>query len=259
MRRARTAFADISCIAAARAFTIAAMRALPLLAACACNHLPAAPAPAPAAAAAPEVARIFAVADETMEFRASLRGMTVGIVQTAIGKPGWVDGRRAIIVRSRGKSDGLAALLGDVVWELETTIDLDAGVPIVDREDAWISVAGEHEHHGETRAWDDERHVHDVHSLIGLLRGWHSGPGEVRGAQVALGGDELRIRVWDAGRELTAAKPAIRYDGTVWGTLPFTLWISDDAAHVPLAFRSDTPLGAVAVELTDYQLAAIDP
>src|SRR5205809_894186 len=105
------------------------VRTLTLLAVCACNRLPpgapAAVAPSPAAAAA--APKPFAVPDETMEFRASLRGVTVGVVQTAIGRPGWIGERRAIIVRSRAHSEGLVSMLGEIVWELNTTIDLDAG------------------------------------------------------------------------------------------------------------------------------------
>jgi hypothetical protein len=37
---------------------------------------------------------------------------------------------------------------------------------------------------------------------------------------------------------------------------PFSIWVSDDAARVPLAFQADTPLGAIGVELVDYQVAS---
>ena len=48
---------------------------------------------------------------------------------------------------------------------LQTTIDLDAGFPIEDREDAWVELAGEREHHGEGHTWDPEDPQHDAHSL----------------------------------------------------------------------------------------------
>src|SRR2546421_4668024 len=104
-------------------------RDLLLAAACGCNHVPlATTARGAAAGSASELpSRPFALADELMEFRASLRGVTLGVVQTAVGRPGWIGEHRAIIVRSRGHSDGLASLLGEIRWELETTIDLDDG------------------------------------------------------------------------------------------------------------------------------------
>src|SRR5258706_1965208 len=193
------------------------MRRAALILVCACNHLPGptkAPVKAAGGAAAELPQKPFAVPDELMEFRASLRGITLGTVQTAVGKPGWVDGRRAIIVRSRGHSEGLASLLGDIRWELQTTIDLDAGYPIDDREEAWVELAGEHEHHAQSYAGGEQ---HDPHSLAGVLRGWHSAPGQSAEARVGVGGAHLPITLWHAGREMLAAqdKPAVRYEGTV--------------------------------------------
>jgi hypothetical protein len=230
------------------------MRAALLAATAACNHIPLATAPAAGESTALPT-HPFAVPDELMEFRASLRGITLGVVQTAVGKPGWVDGRRAIIVRSRGKSDGVASLLGEIRWELQTTIDLDTGLPITDHEESWVDLAGEHEHHEESYAGHAQ---HDPHSFAGVMRGWHSEPGQHTEARVGVGGARLPIELHDAGRELLAAqgKPAIRYEGQVHSEVPFALWISDDAARVPLAFRAESPLGTIAVDLVDYHVAS---
>jgi hypothetical protein len=94
--------------------------------------------------------------------------------------------------------------------------------------------------------------------VIGLLRGWHSLPGQHTSAEVELGGARFAVVVSNSGREyLTKAmKPAVRYDGRVHDKVPFAIWISDDAARVPLAFRAETPIGAVAIELVDYQISA---
>lgn len=229
-------------------------------AATACNHVPlplaSGPAPAPAPAAAASAPKAFAVPDETMEFRASFRGIPVGLVQTAVGQPGWIGDRHAIVVRSRGKSDGLASLFGDLVWELSTTVDLDASVPIEDREEAWLSFAGHDEHHDNHHTWSAGDAGHDVHSVVSALRGWQSRSGDSASAEVRLAGGHFPVVVWNAGRDLLAAlgKPAIRYEGRVHGRFPFTIWISDDAARVPLEFRTETPIGTVAVELVDYQV-----
>jgi hypothetical protein len=249
----------VRCFCRPRAFTIQIVRALAMTLACACNHLaPAVPPPAPTGpspAAAPP--KVLALPEETMEFHATLRGIHVGIVQTAIGKPGWIGDRHAIIVKSRAKSDGLAALLGEVSWELETTIDLDGSYPIKDREDAWIDVAGEHEHHGESRTWQSGDAHHDVHSAIGVLRGWQSERGTRAEVRMRLGGGSFPLEVWNGGRELLepSNKPAVRYDGNAHHEVPFSIWISDDAARVPLAFRAETPIGTIGIELVDYQIA----
>src|SRR5262245_46643186 len=71
--------------------------------------------------------RILAVAGETIEYQVELRGITVGRVQVGVGKPGWVEDRPAIIVRSRGTSAGIVALIGELRWELTTTLDLQTG------------------------------------------------------------------------------------------------------------------------------------
>jgi hypothetical protein len=263
MRGARTPHGEIRCIGPARAFTIRLVRSLLLAAAaCSCNHvsLPAPP-PAPAAAAATALAvpasepRPFAVPDETMEFRAGFRGIHVGVVQTAIGRPGWIDNHHAIIVRSHGHSDGLVSMLGEIAWDLSTTIDLDAGHPIENREQAQISLAGQHEHHDNHHTWSTGDQRHDIHSVIGMLRGWQSRGSERMSAEVELGGGRFVVDVWNAGREYLPgpAKPAVRYDGKVH-QFPFAIWISDDAARVPLRFQTDTPVGSVVVELTDYQV-----
>jgi len=185
-----------------------------------------------------------------MEFRASLRGITLGTVQTAVGRPGWIDARHAIIVRSRGHSEGLAALLGDIRWELSTTVDLDAGSVVEDRENAWVELAGENEHF--ERSYVGE---HDPHSFAGVLRGWHSTAGQHATARLGVGGAHLPVELWHAGTELVGDKPAVRYDGKAH-EVPFQLWISDDTARVPLAFRAESPLGTLAIDLVDYQVTA---
>ncbi len=234
--------------------------------ACGCNHLPittasaaapAPPAPGELAVATEPSLPILVMPDETMAFRVSFRGITVATVQTAIGRPGWVDGRRAIIVRSGGRTAGLIAMLGDLRWELETTIDLDRGLPIRDHEETWADLAGEHEHHDEPRTWTDADHDHDLHSAIGALRGWHAAPRDRRELRLELGGGHFPLEVWPAGRAAVSGQPALRFDGTADGSWRFSIWISDDVARVPLAAKTDTEAGPVAVELVDYDQARV--
>lgn len=223
------------------------MRQLAVIALFGCGHLPSSRPPAPAGS--PLQPRAFAMPDESMVFRAQLAGVEVGSVRTAIGQPGWIDARHAIIVRSHARSEGLAALVGQLEWELSTTLDLDAGEPIEDVEEAWIDVAGDREHQRLAH-----RSEQDVHSAIALLRGWRSEHGQRTELHVGLGGGHFDVSVWDAGRDVVASKPAVRYDGSVAETIPVSLWLSDDAARVPLAFRADTKLGTISLELAEYDV-----
>jgi len=230
------------------------MRALLLLVACGCNHLPVTTA---AAATAAPVTRepsrpALVVPEETMQFQVTFRGITVAQVQTAIGKEGFVDGHRAVIIKSAGKSAGFVALIGTMRWELETTLDLERGVPLHTHEEAWAEMAGEKEHDDSRHDWQDGDDTHDLHSAIGTLRGWEPAPKDKREVRIGLGGGHFSLEIWPAGRGIVGGRPALRFDGIAAHESHFTIWLSDDTARVPLAAETETPLGAVAVELTDY-------
>ncbi|HEY5938652.1 MAG TPA: hypothetical protein VIU61_28570, partial [Kofleriaceae bacterium] len=82
-----------------------------------------APAPRSAAVAtrvAPAAPATHVIAGETFEFVAKLRGIQVARVQSAVGEAGFVDGQRAIIIKSRGFSDGVLSLVTELTWELTT-------------------------------------------------------------------------------------------------------------------------------------------
>ena len=223
--------------------------------ACGCNHLPlttasAATAPEPSAIAEPSVP-MFVVPDETMSFVITFRGIQVANVQTAIGEPGWVEGKRAVIIKSLGRTEGLIALMGDLRWELESTIDLDLGIPITDHEEAWAELAGE-KHHDDKHGSFGESDHHDVHSAIGTLRGWHGAANEHRKVRMQLGGGHVPIDIWAAGREVVSGRPALRFDGIADRDVHFSIWLSDDAARVPLLCSTETEVGTIAVKLVEY-------
>src|SRR5436305_5149877 len=71
--------------------------------------------------------RPIAVAGETMDYRVSFRGITIGRVEVAVGQPGIVDEHAALVIRARGTADGIVAMFADLTWELTTTVDLDHG------------------------------------------------------------------------------------------------------------------------------------
>ena len=230
------------------------MRALAILLACGCNHLPVTTAAAATAAPATrEPSRpALVVPEETMQFQVTFRGIAVGQVQTAIGKEGVVDGHRVVIIKSAAKSIGFIALIGTMRWELETTLDLDRGVPLHTHEEAWAELAGEKEHDDDKHDWHEGDDLHDLHSAIGMLRGWEPAPNAEREVQIALGSSHFSLTIGPAGRGIVVGRPALRFAGVAQQVSHFTIWLSDDTARVPLAAETETPLGTVGVELTDY-------
>jgi len=204
----------------------------------------------------PLAGAVVAVPGETMEFRIALRGITVGLVQTAVGWPGDVDARQAVIVRSRGKTDGLLQLFGDLTWELTSTLDITRGLPLQDHEEAWAELAGEKNHEDHHRHWDDDDHVHDIHSAVCAVRAWRSQVGDRTEFDVEIGGAHLDVQMWHVGRAVVQHQPAIHYDGLVAGEFPISAWVSDDAARVPLRLVAQSKWGEISVELVDYQVPA---
>jgi hypothetical protein len=214
------------------------------------------PSPAPPGQRVTVNGTSIAVAGETLEYRVQFRGMHVGTVQTAIGMPGVIDGRRAIRAHTRARTDGVIALFGEMAYELDTTIDLDTGYPIEDRERGEATFAGKTERDHSEHVWSDGDHRHDLHSAIGALRGWSSRPGERVELDVVFGGGHSAVELWPSGREAVRATPALRYTGVTSRAkkLAFTAWFSDDATRAPLAFRARTPVGDIAIDLVEYEL-----
>jgi Protein of unknown function (DUF3108) len=151
-----------------------------LLVSCVCGCAGVAAAPPPPAAVESPLGAPLAIPGETMVFEISLRGLHVARVQVAVGQPGWFEGKRAIIVKSHGETDGLVSLLGELDWTLETTIDLETGHPLSTVEDAVITFRGKTETNHDTRSDD----THNVHSSVIALRGWHSTPNQKTALEV---------------------------------------------------------------------------
>src|SRR5688572_13030612 len=105
------------------------MRSVLLVALVGCAGVSAAPSPVPAPPT-PSLIPLgspHVVPGETMVYEIKFRGLPVARVAVAVGKPGWVEGRPAVIVKSRGQTDGIIALIGEIDWAMETTIDLETG------------------------------------------------------------------------------------------------------------------------------------
>ena len=137
-----------------------------------------------------------------------------------------------MIIKSAGKSAGFVALLGSMRWELETTLDLDRGVPLHSHEEAWAEMAGKKEHDDDRHDWHEGDTRHDLHSAICTLRGWQGAPKESREVRIGLGGGHFSLTIERAGRGVVGGRPAVRYDGIAAEESHFSIWLSDDAARV---------------------------
>src|SRR5687767_10924677 len=98
-------------------------------AACAGAEAMSLPAQPTSLAAAPQAGLGFHPG-ETMSYEVQLQGVLVGEAQLAVGEIGNVDGRRAIVVKSRAATAGAAALIKQMVDESTTVVDLETGRPM---------------------------------------------------------------------------------------------------------------------------------
>jgi hypothetical protein len=223
-----------------------------LLTGCAVGTHPASPV---TDAGAPEVELVtpFGIPGESMELEASLRGLSVGRVITAVGQIGVVDGKRSIIVKSRGQSTGMIALLAELTWEMTSTIDLDHGYAIASHEEMWSVLAGTKHHESNTQGDESQ---HDLHSAIAAVRAWRSLPGQRAKLGVSFGGSARPTELVDTshGYLVSAHQPAVRYDGIFDDEIHFVAWVSDDIARVPLRFECDLEhgIGHLVIDLVHY-------
>jgi hypothetical protein len=224
---------------------------------------------------------------EQLAFEVRLAGVLAGEAQFAAGRPGVVDGRRAIAVSSVIKSAGAFALIKEVKDDVTSIIDLERLRPMRTTSDV---VFGARRYHAATTFSDHgarieytphgeaarslvyefgEAVVHDAHSSMALIRTWTAEPGE-RIALWVIGGRRLwRTEIWVVGDEVIGTRmgnqPAIRLDGTSVRSRPdltpepkkpprsFSVWLSDDADRVPLRFSAKTELGEIVIELVGYE------
>jgi hypothetical protein len=198
--------------------------------------------------------RPHAVAGERMEYEVTALGTVFGRVQTGVGVPGLVDGRPTLIVRSNGTTTGVIDLLGQMTWEMTTTIDLATGYAVHELEDltATRRADGHQKRYHADRPFVPGQH-HNAHSAVGVLRGWRSQIGDELQMSVYFGDDVLSIELRDSAREIIGTTPAVRYDGRAGTKWAVTGWVSDDADRVPLRLRADTVLGPIEINLVRYE------
>lgn len=266
----------------------AARALVAVLAGCAgCAGVDAMPAPPPAAAVSAHERQLGLYPGEAMAFQVQLGGVLVGEAQLAVGELGEVDGRSAIVVRSRAATAGAVALVRNIVDEATTVIDADTGRPLSVETNAVMGAkrfAASATFRGNAATVTFRRGaaatpqtgridfganaLHDAHTAMAQLRGWKAAPGATRTVFV-IGGRRLwRVDVTYAGEATIGSavgnRRAVMFDGIAYRARrdlnvesnrparTFRVWLSDDADRVPLQVIAKTELGDVVMALTEY-------
>jgi hypothetical protein len=224
---------------------------------------------------------------EAMAFEVRLGGVLAGDAQLAVGQIGERDGHRAIVVKSRAATAGVAALVKSISDETTTVIDADTGRPLQLDTTAVVDGTTTTAHaeftasaanvtyskQGDTRVRRYRvnfagQTAYDTHSAMAQLRGWHAHPGATRTVYVVGGKRLWRVDMKFAGIESIGSsmgnRRAVRFEGSAYRARPnlslesqtatrtFSVWLTDDADRVPLKLVAKTELGDVTMDLTDY-------
>lgn len=226
-------------------------------------------------------------AGEQMAFDVRLSGIAVGQADLAVNRFDQQP-NATIRVRSRLASSGAAALVIQYLDDATTDLDRISGHPlaftteVVHNSTKFSANATFGAHTVDVtyqRAQDAaarplhfdfrDQPVHDAHSAMGMLRLWQAAAGSTRTVWI-IGGRRLwRIDVMMASTDIVATelgnRRATRLTGTAYRARndlsvdtsrparTFTVWLSDDADRVPLRVHAKTELGAVEIELAEYQ------
>lgn len=222
------------------------------------------------------------VPGERMMWHLSFKGIPLVRAMLAVGKPGLLDGRRTIIVKTRLEPMSVVAAMVDFRIEMQSWIDTALHRP--DRLEFYARVKDDEENRGVVWFRDGEivtrlertnraprtrtkklpggGRTHDVHTLLSVLRGWTPKAGE-HARLVHFDDDKLRRHVVRLTRyelfdsEPLGRVPAARIDGVISlrsgsNGRPYTVWISDDARRVPLRIEMPTRHGPVSLDLVEY-------
>ena len=265
------------------------MRALLLALVAACAGAEATPllAQEPAAPPPPANRELGLHPGESMTYDVQLAGVLVGEAQLAVGEVGEIDGKRAIVVKSRAATAGAAALLKQISDESTTVIDVDTGQPLkvdmiavngektataavtFDGKVATVTYQRSEEARTQILKFDAKSTVlHDMHTAMAAIRGWRATPGSVRTVHLIGGRRIWKIDMKYIGEETIGSKAGNRRSIVLEGTSfrarrdltaepgkasrTFRVWLSDDADRVPLKCSAHTELGDIVMDLVDY-------
>jgi Protein of unknown function (DUF3108) len=226
---------------------------------------------------------------ESMAFEVRVAGVLTGEAQLAVGEIGDYEGHRAVVVKSRAATAGVAALVTHIVDEATTWIDMDTGRPLAletlveqghTKTTATATFTGNVARITYVRSNEQAPHeykldlgavtVHDAHSAMAQLRGWRATPGATRSVFVVGGRQPWRVDVTYVGEDTIGSaignRRAIHFTGMAYRTRravatepelgkparTFSVWLSDDADRVPLKVTASTELGEIVMDLTEY-------
>lgn len=233
---------------------------------------------------------------EVIEANVLLEDVAVGKASIRAGKRCLVDGKPTTPVDGAGSIGGILSFLTSSSATTRGFIDVETGQAIESRWDFDFDdkrtvvdadfapgllrmfqireTAGQKTRKSLRRSeLPTEQTPHDGHSLLGFLRSWEAEDGTQGFAYVFAGRYFMRVDMTVTGREsvrtVLGDREAIRIDGvgsrlaekTLQPTAsmqpkPFTFWISDDAARIPLRLDVVTDYGALTLELEKH---AIEP
>jgi len=237
--------------------------------------------------AAPGVSELGLHPGETMSYEVQLGGMLVGEAQLAVGEIGIIDGKKAIVVKSRAATAGAGALIKQLSDEATTVIDVETGHPlsvdtIVISSGKTITASAKFSGHTATVTYQRSEQtkpvttridfrtaaLHDMHSAMAAMRGWRGKPGEVRTVHIIGGRRMWKIDMKYIGEETIGSsvgnRRAVVLEGTSFrarrnltaepgkATRTFRVWLSDDADRVPLKCSAKTELGDIVMDLVEY-------
>ncbi len=243
-------------------------------------------APQPPVAASEPTTGLGLYPGEAMSFEVHLAGVLAGEAQLAVGEIGDVDGRQAIVVRSRAATAGAAALVKKISDEAITTIDVETGHPlnlesvvenngkrtVAKAKFSGTSAKVSYQRTGEAEKTSTIRlpkeTLLDAHTAMAKLRGWKGARGDTQTVYV-IGGRRLwRIDVTHAGSDTIGTaqgnRRVVMFQGKSYRAKPnmevestkparsFSVWLSDDGDRVPLRVSASTELGEIVMELTEY-------
>lgn len=224
---------------------------------------------------------------ETMTYEVQLAGVLVGDAQLAVGEIGMIEGKQAIVVKSRAATAGAASLVKQISDESTTVIDVATGHPIkvdmvavngakkataavtFDGTVATVTYQRSEEARTQKLRFDAKTTVlHDMHTAMAAIRGWRAAPGTVRTVHLIGGRRIWKIDMKYIGEETIGSKVgnrrAIVLEGTSFrarrdltaepgkATRTFRVWLSDDADRVPLKCSASTELGDIVMDLVEY-------
>ncbi len=245
------------------------------------------PPPDPGAAPVQLGAESLFIPGEYLSWQVKWKGLAGGRTQLVVGQPGTLEGRKAIIIRSETRGDGLLAVFRHMRDELTTIVDLDDGAPIRSegiveegRDVAQVEVvfadAGYEallREDGEEKRWKqvvpEGSHADDWQSAFAFMRLWNPEPGTrgyfyaqsgrsfYRVEVAAAGVEELRLELgtFDCQRFEGEARKLDKLGARVPDVEPrrFSLWFTDDDRHLPVRIVADTSFGDVHAELLEFE------